>query len=164
MSSKLNCKSPNTVNSHLQVIVDYLGLDATEAVQLKYRKPAEFEPEVDNCHFNCWVAWQSVGGDIQHGWILSQDFLNKFSEAIFHSVLKLPSGEFSDITPRKDSEKRLLFIPDHQRQIVLTQYNNLPAIRSYDNVRLKESVLLTGLSEIVVIPQSDFAKRHGLLC
>lgn len=163
MSALLSCRSPNTVNSHLRVIIDYLGLDEKEAVLLKYRKPAEFEPEVDNCHFNCWVAWDRSGGAIQHGWILSQDLAHSFSEAIFHSVLRREDGTLVDVTPRKDSEKRLLFIPDQKRQVVLTQYNGFPAIRTYDNVRLKGQIFLTGLSEIVVVPDSGFAKRYGLL-
>lgn len=163
MSARLNCRSPSAINSHLRVIVKYLDLDEGSAVQLKYRKPAGFIPEVDNCHFNCWVAWDKSGGAIQHGWILSQDRSQDFSEAIFHSVLKKEDGSLVDVTPRKDGERRLLFIPDQNRQIVLTQYNGLPAIRTYDNVRLKGSVLLTGISEVIIVPKSDFAKRYGLL-
>lgn len=85
-----------------------------------------------------------------------------FAEAIFHTVWKAPDGRLVDVTPRMDLEKRLLFVPDRDRSIVLTEHEGRPAIHTFDNVRVLGNVLMTPLTEITVVMESDFTQRHGL--
>ena len=155
-------QSPKKIDATLRGLVDYLGLDPGTAVQLKYSKPDAFEPEHDYCHFNVWCQLRQVGGTPQPGWVLAQDKQKSFAEAIFHAVWRHPDGRLIDVTPRKDKEKRLLFVPDLTRSIVLTSYDGKPAIHTFDNVRLLGNSLMTPLTEITVVMEGDFPQRQGL--
>jgi hypothetical protein len=48
---------------------------------------------------------------VQHGWTVwyKQDYL---IEGEFHAVWRSPEGVLSDITPKPDGERRILFVPD----------------------------------------------------
>jgi hypothetical protein len=161
-ASRFNPQSPKRIDKSLQALVEYLGLDAKSAVHLKYSRPEGFEPAYDCCHFNVWCQLRQLGGKPQPGWILAQDKQKAFSEAIFHAVWSSPYGRLFDVTPRRDNEKRLLFVPDNTRAIVLTAHEGQPAIHTYDNVRLLNDSLVTPLTEITVVMQGDFPQRHGL--
>jgi hypothetical protein len=154
--------SPKKIDAQLRIIIEHLGLDERLATHLKYARPTSFEPEVNNCHFNAWCQWKEMGGEIQHGWIFGQDKAVAFAEAIFHTVWKSPEGRLIDITPRSDNEKRVLFIPDGMRCIELSGHQGMPAINTYDNVRLFGSNIVTPLERIKVVMQSDFVHRHKI--
>jgi hypothetical protein len=158
----LKVQSPVKIDMHLRMLLNYLDAVESEAVLLKYTNPLAFLPEPDECHFNVWLMINNAGGHAQSGWVLAQDKAQQFSEAIFHSVWRSPQGKLIDITPRKDREKRLLFVPDHKRQIVLSNHQGQPAIQTYDNVRLKDNLFITPLTPIKAVMQSDFVHRHHL--
>lgn len=159
---RFQSKSPNKVDKQLEQIIDYLQLNKADAVQLKYSKPVNFVPEPDYCHFNVWCQIRSTGGKAQPGWVLAQDKHKGFSEAFFHSVWKSPDGQLLDVTPRKDLEKRLLFVKDTSRSITLTSDQGRPAIHTFDNIRLLNNRLISELREITIIMEGDFPIRHGL--
>lgn len=154
--------SPKKIDAQLRIVLEHLGLDERLATHLKYSRPTSFEPEANNCHFNVWCQWLETGGEIQHGWIFGQDKSVPFAEAIFHTVWKAPEGRLIDITPRSDNEKRVLFIPDGTRCIELSEHQGMPAINTYDNVRLFGSNIVTPLKRIKVVMQSDFVHRYKL--
>lgn len=161
-SLQLNPKSPTTIDSALAVLISYLGLTVDSAVHLKYSRPLGFEPEIDYCHFNVWYQLREGGGKPQPGWILAQDRPQSFSEAIFHSVWQHPEGRLVDVTPRKDNEKRLLFVPDNTRSITLASHDGKPAIHTFDNVRFLGNSLITPLTKITAVMEGNFPERHGL--
>jgi hypothetical protein len=155
-------KSPSKIDKQLERIIEYLQLNKDDAVQLKYSKPQTFVPEPDYCHFNVWCQIRSAGGTAQPGWVLAQDKQKSFAEAFFHSVWVTPDGKFFDVTPRKDLEKRLLFVKDAGRSIVLSSDQGRPAINTFDNVRLLGERIVSELREITIVMEGDFPVRHGL--
>lgn len=159
---KLSPKSPKKIDSTITALVQYLGLEEDKALRLKFTRPSAFVPEPDYCHFNVWLQIRSAGGAAQPGWILAQDKQNSFAEAIFHAVWRNQTGSLVDVTPRRDMEKRVVFVPDHGRSIVLTSHENRPAIHTFDNVRILNGSLMTPLTEITVVMEGDFPVRQGL--
>lgn len=154
--------SPKKPNREVRVLLDYLGLEESKITLQKYRRPADFDPEVRNCFLNVWVQCLHVGGRPQHGWIIGQDRENSFVEAQFHAVWVSPTGYLIDVTPRTDFEKRIMFVSDENREIALTIHDSEPAIRSFDNVRFWNGRLSTPLTPIVVVPQTKIIEDYGL--
>ena len=154
--------SPKKINTTNSPIVFFLGLTPSQAILLKYRKPSSFTPEPDNCHINVWVQCDKHGGKPQQGWIIGQDLQNDFLEARFHSVWLSPSGKLIDLTPRSDKEKRIMFLPDPEREIMLSKHDNMPAVISYDTVKVVRGQIQTGLKQIKIVPQSDMIYKYGL--
>lgn len=72
-------------------------------------------PESDavprNCYPNVKRRIERAGGTILHGWII---WLSPglFIEGEHHAIWVSPEGEWVDVTPQLDGEKRLLFLPD----------------------------------------------------
>ena len=154
--------SPKKINTTNSSIVAFLGLNPSAAILLKYRKPNSFISEPDNCHINVWVQCDKHGGKPQYGWIIGQDLKNNFLEARFHSVWLSPEGELIDLTPRNDNEKRIMFLPDPERVIMLSEYKNMPAVISYDTVKVVRGQVQTGLKQIKIVPQSEMIYKYGL--
>lgn len=160
---RFNPISPKKVNRAVKNIIQYLDLNENDVVLLKYSHPNEFSPEIHNCFFNTWVKMNYSGGGRQHGWMIAQDSTKEFIEAQFHAVWINPEGVLIDVTPRPDGEKRVMFVPDHSREIVLSQKNGQPAILSYDNFRVVNGRALADLERIKVVMQDTaFIKEHEL--
>jgi hypothetical protein len=81
---------------------------------------------VDECYHNVRGHVEKRGGSIQHGWII-WEHPEVIIEGTFHACWKDLSGQFVDITPKRDRETEILFLPDSTRV-----YKNEPV----DNVRL----------------------------
>lgn len=160
--SQLRPQSPKKIDRTIHCLVNYLALNVNDAVHLKFTRPTAFVPESEFCHFNAWLQTRHAGGKPQSGWILTQDKLQAFAEAIFHTVWKSPDGRLLDVTPRTDLEKRILFVPDPTRSITLTSYEGHPAIHTFDNVRVQGNFLMTPLTEITIVIGGDFPQRQGL--
>jgi hypothetical protein len=158
-----NSISPKKVNQAVKNIAQHLGINEEDAKLLKFHRPNEFKPELNNCFFNVWVKMKYSGGHKQHGWLIAQDSTNEFIEAQFHAVWIDPNGGLVDVTPRPDTEKRIMFIPDHAREIQLSDSNGRPARLSYDNFRILRGQALAKLERIKVVMQdTSFLKEHGL--
>ncbi|MCU0756545.1 MAG: hypothetical protein MUE46_15725 [Xanthomonadales bacterium] len=155
-------QSPKRIDAQAAALLAYLGLDASDARHLKFTRPDGFDPEPKNCHLNVWCQLKRGGGSPLHGWVIAQDKAKLFAEAIFHTVWQTPEGRVSDITPREDFEKRLLFVPDRNRTITLSQHEGRPAIITFDNVRMLGSRLITPLTRTKIAMQDGFAERYGL--
>ncbi|XQW85682.1 hypothetical protein ACOYR1_02800 [Thalassotalea piscium] len=159
---RINVISPKKINASNIKIIDYLELDQTKAVLLKYRKASSFISEPNNCHLNIMVQCEKHGGQAIDGWIIGQDTSHNFLEARFHSVWLSPNGELVDFTPRIDLEKRIMFLPDPKRKISLTTHENKPAIMSYNKVKIANGVIQSGIEQIICMPQSDMIYKYGL--
>lgn len=154
--------SPLVMNSAARRIITELRLDESHAAWLPFTHPATFEPEVDQCHFNAWVQCNHSGGEVQPGWIISEAPTVGFIEAQFHTVWRSPQGLLVDVTPRADSEDKVLFVPDMNRAITLSDHLGAPAIFTYSNLKMQHGRVLSDLSRIKVVPLGDFLYRHGL--
>ena len=103
-------------------------MDIKKAQWLSYKREKGFSAESGNCTLNAMVKVKLSSGKVQHGWIFWQDKSPNynFTEAEFHTVWKSPGGQLVDVTPRKDKERELLFIPDFNREIRIVSHPSLP--------------------------------------
>lgn len=129
----MNQTTPKKINSDIKLAINSLGLNEGDACLLKLRKTNGFEPVEKYCHINCIKQQQLHGGTVQFGWVIWQDSVKRFTEAEFHSVWMGDDGKFTDITPRIDGEKRIMFIPDYQRVPEITKEGSLIKNKTYLN-------------------------------
>jgi hypothetical protein len=88
------------------------------------------------CHANVLHRVRGHGGKRVNGWMIWESVI--MDDAEFHSVWQSPDGTLIDITPRKDKEKLVLFLPDPvtrlrlgkdgDSQIQPTNRTNLPGL------------------------------------
>lgn len=71
----------------------------------------EHDAEIEDCFVNVARKVDREGGTILHGWQI-WDWVGVLIEAEFHAIWVSPSGENVDLTPKKDEEQRILFLPD----------------------------------------------------
>lgn len=69
---------------------------------------------MDSCFFNIPEKIAADGGGVQYGWTIWER-PGLLIEGEFHAVWVSPVGEFIDITPKRDGENKILFLPDSQR-------------------------------------------------
>ncbi len=69
------------------------------------------------CQSNCEAEHSRTGADIVFGWMIWEAPIASFIEAEFHSVVRR-GRHLKDITPRREGEKLILFVPDTARQAV----------------------------------------------
>lgn len=62
------------------------------------------------CHVNVYHRVREHGGQRVNGWLVWESVM--FSECEFHCVWQSPDGDLIDITPRRDREVTILFLPD----------------------------------------------------
>ncbi len=70
---------------------------------------------LDCCFFNVPKKVTAEGGRIQYGWAIWER-PGLLIEGEFHAVWVSPEGEFIDITPKRDGETEILFLPDGHRE------------------------------------------------
>ncbi len=71
---------------------------------------------LSDCFGNVEDYMENNCGSIQYGWIIWDDIDNCLLDAEFHAVWVNEKSECVDITPKKDGEKEILFIPDSIRK------------------------------------------------
>ncbi len=160
---ELKFSLPKEIDAPITSIISYLGLDAGKTKILKYTSDDSFEAEAGFCHINVWVKYLKAQGMPVFGWMLAQNKTLNITQAQFHCVWKSPSGELIDITPRPDSAERVMFIPDPNRQVLLTGHEGQPALISFDNVRMLGNHFLTKAEKIKIIPETDMFTKYGLI-
>jgi hypothetical protein len=69
---------------------------------------------MDSCFFNLPEKITADSGSIQHGWALWER-PGLLIEGEFHAVWVSSEGELIDITPKRDGEIEILFLPDSRR-------------------------------------------------
>lgn len=158
---QLKSTTPSSINSDVKQIIGLLELNINDAIFIKYTEEKEFKAEIDNCHINNMIKQKLNGGQIIFGWIIWQNQNFKFIEANFHSLWVDEFGNLFDVTPRRDKESLLLFIKDNSRTIGLIQYQNLPAIKTYDNIKIMRGKILSGIKPAIGIIQSELIYKYG---
>lgn len=100
--------TPSNINKELRRIIKHVSgempvfLPYTEA---GYRAGA--------CHNNVRAHVEANGGGQIYGWMVWA--LGPIIDFEFHSVWKNTNGDFVDLTPRRDGEATVLFVPDPVR-------------------------------------------------
>jgi hypothetical protein len=67
------------------------------------------------CHMNVLHSVREHGGERVNGWMIWECAM--FAEAEFHCVWRSTTGELIDITPRRDGEATVLFLPDPEMRL-----------------------------------------------
>ncbi len=87
---------------------------ATSPVFLLYTAVhADYQPGY--CLNNCEAESLRSGDAIVFGWLIWENRSQSFIEAEFHAVIQ-HGDELLDITPRRDGERSVLFVPDNIRR------------------------------------------------
>lgn len=156
--------TPDSLDDAVLQLLHKLGVAPSDARWLEFTVPGGFEPEVVQCHVNVWAHWKrSPGGHAVAGWVIWQAKAASFVEAEFHSVWCDAEGNLVDVTPRKDGERYVLFVPDFQRTITFFEHLGQPAIHTFENVRLSAGKVITGITPIVRVLTSGLLRSEGLL-
>ncbi len=71
--------------------------------------------QLDECFTNVARQVRVAGGTIQYSWTV-WECPRKYIEGEFHALWVTPDGKSLDITPHRDGEAQILFIPDHTRR------------------------------------------------
>lgn len=94
----------------------------------------------NECYGNVEKQVKKNGGSIEYGWII-WEIPEIYLEAEFHAVWINNAGEYIDITPKKDGEKRILFLKDSKRKFTGELIDNIrkPLV---DNAQTRTMVLV----------------------
>jgi hypothetical protein len=115
--------TPAPINESTELLIKRLPAPG-KPVFLDLR--AEPFAQIAECYGNVATKIAKDGGDVQHGWCVWVHE-GRLIEGEFHAIWVSPQGELVDITPKRDGEERILFIPDKE-----TVYDN----KHIDNVRV----------------------------
>ena len=104
--------TPEAITGQIRAFLRQVGLKE-KPVYLPY---TFFDSRYRNsyCIDNCVHAERNRLGTILYGWIIWHSSRHRFTEAEFHAVLQT-EDQILDITPRKDGESLILFVPDPTR-------------------------------------------------
>jgi hypothetical protein len=156
--------TPKSLDDAVLQLFHLLGVAPSDARWLEFTAPYGFAPEIAQCHINVWAHWKrNPGGGAVAGWVIWQAKSASFVEAEFHSVWRAPKGSLVDVTPRKDGEQYVLFVPDPLRTIIFFEHLGQPAIHTFENVRLSAGKVITGIAPIARILTSDLLRSEGLV-
>ena len=90
----------------------------------------------DDCFINVQKQVAAKGGEIQHGWTI-WEWPGIALDAEFHAVWRSLDGSFLDVSPKKDGETRIVFLPDSQRVFKGERVDNIRHAVGHDP-RIKE--------------------------
>jgi hypothetical protein len=121
---------------------------------------------LDDCFENVRLLIAKEGGVARYGWTIWEQ-PEVLVEGEFHAVWQTPEGKLLDVTPKRDGENKILFLPDSKRVWQEEPIDNIrfplkdtPAIRlmirfNEASFALHKRYYTDGNSEI---PQSEFQK------
>lgn len=127
---RLKASAPRANDKTVRSFLQMAGL-ASKPRFLPYRFVAE-DYQVGYCLTNCAREASRSGDFIQYGWTIWRDEDADFTEAEFHAVMRRADG-LEDVTPRKDGEMNILFVPDDTRQ---PSFEPPAAWRTWSNFKL----------------------------
>lgn len=159
---RLASTTPKRIDPRVRQLLQAMELDESLAQWLSFYRTKAFRAEPSECHINVWVQTKYHGGSVCPGWTIWQDRAADFVEAQFHSVWRDKSGLIRDLTLRQGGEREVLFLPDPDREINLTNTAHGPGIITYDNVRMQSGVLISSFSRHVRALKTGLIFDHGL--
>ncbi|MEC5129022.1 hypothetical protein VSU19_19835 [Verrucomicrobiales bacterium BCK34] len=124
----------------------------------------EFPP--DNCYFNVAEMVEREGGDSVFGWAI-YEWPRVWHEFQFHAIWRDNEGDLHDVTPRRDNEKVVLFLPSEleftgapvsTRWFLMTSRSPVKEIRDIqiEIEKLKQdSYAVRGAAPLPVGPERD---------
>ena len=83
------------------------------------------------CFENSRLRAERHGGEIVHGWVI-WEWPRVMIEGEFHAVWRQKDGHLVDVTPRKDAEKKILFLPQPSRAYEEMRVDNVRSSLSSD--------------------------------
>ncbi len=100
-------QAPLSVSKRLQSICAEVS-PGHDPVFIDIEPLPEFPP--DNCFFNVAEMVEREGGESVFGWAI-YEWPRVWHEFQFHAVWRDCDGTYHDVTPRRDNEKVVLFLP-----------------------------------------------------
>ena len=155
--------TPRTISSDIIKMLDLLDLTENDAHYVKYTNETSFTAEFENCHVNNLVKRKLYGGELVFGWIIWENKDVNFIEANFHSLWTDGKKKLYDITPRRDKEEFIFFVQDGHREIEFIKHSNSPAIKTFNNLRIQNGQIITGINSVLAIMTSPLIREYGLL-
>jgi hypothetical protein len=114
----------------------------------------------NECFASVALQVEKAGGRVQHGWAI-WEWPNVLIEAEFHAVWASPTGHLIDVTPRNDSESRILFLADPERTFEGVTVDNVRAALR-DDPRVHEFIRLAE-QRYRVLNKGDRAFQFGTI-
>lgn len=113
-------KVPKRINKKVRIIATKIS----ENPEIEYITVIP-EPYsiINECFPNVEKKITNDGGKLIYGWQIWED--QYFIEAEFHGIWESPEGNLIDISPKKNNEKRILFIQDKNRVYEGFQVKNI---------------------------------------
>ncbi len=103
--------TPEKINSFVKRFGEKLcKADPSDFCFYRFKSVTEFEPLSGECFYNVARMIKENGGGYVLGWMIWEDQIH--IEAEVHCLYKDKNGKISDITPRVDGEKNILFLKD----------------------------------------------------
>lgn len=103
--------TPSTISRPVRQLIDTLVRNGSA---LYLAVSPESDAVVNECFPNVAAKVARDGGDMVCGWQL-WEWPHVLVEAEFHAVWRSPGGALTDITPKPQGEKQILFVPDPRR-------------------------------------------------
>lgn len=107
--------------------------------------PSSFA-QIGRCYLNAEYEADRIGGEPTLGWLI-WELPGVFLTAEHHAVIEV-DGKYIDVTPQFNSEKRVLFLPDHDGDFSpprpANQYKGLsadPRIERFLKLKRRNSIL-----------------------
>jgi hypothetical protein len=140
---------PEPANADVQALAKTLGCTDEPA-------PVAVSPivgaEVGNCFGAVKLKVAADGGEVVYGWCFWL-FPEVWVEAEFHAVWRGPDGALLDVTPKRDGENAVVFVPDPKRVYEGRTHNSVHRL-ILDEAPVRDCVKLIGL-------RTDFVESRG---
>ncbi len=117
----MHISSPQRITADVRRLCRRIG-ELNEPVFVRVSAPPE--GRLNDCFEDVGRQIKKYGGTIQHGWTI-WEWPGIFIEGEFHAVWRDKHGELLDVTPKRDDEEQILFVPDPERVFTGQQIDNI---------------------------------------
>lgn len=101
-------RCPSTIHKHVVKICSLINSREIPVFVDVVPEPGALK---DECFFNVQAKINKDRGSVLHGWCL-WELPGIFIEGEFHGVWVSPDNKLIDVTPKKDGESSIIFLPD----------------------------------------------------
>lgn len=98
--------------------------EINETAQPVYLETPLGQDGIKDCFVNVEKRIERSGGSVQYGWRI-WEWSKTMIEGDFHAVWVNPEGTLVDVTPSGRDDRRILFVPDSNREYQGRQVNNI---------------------------------------
>lgn len=154
--------TPSSIDGELRRLLVFLGLSEDACVLLPLTAARGFPAEHDNCHQNVLIQCRLAGGHAVSGWLLWVAPSGGYCEAMFHSIWADGEGGRFDITPRRDSETLVMFVPDGGRTISVLRVRGHSLLFAYGSVGAWPGRTLENLKQLRYTVPAGIEAQYAL--